>query len=101
MPREMPQPMIEQPKDIVNLVYTVASIHAACITPLLRSGFGTHAFAGYPLALILMLVYAVAAHCELLAWYIPVWMLLISMHRLTADVNQYSKYQGYPWVFGW
>lgn len=101
MPREMPNPQPEKPQDVVNIGFTLASIHTACITPFIRSRFGTHAFAGYPMAGLLMFFYAGFARCPLLLWYIPAWMAMIAYRRLTADRNQHSRYQGYPWVFGW
>lgn len=99
MPREMPQPQGDKPEDVVNVVFSIASIHAACITPFLRSRFGSHAFAGYPLAALLMFFYAGFANCPLLAWYILPWMAMIAFRRITSDRNQHSRYQGYPWVF--
>jgi hypothetical protein len=101
MPRETPEPKKEKPQDVINVVYMIASIHAACVTPLLRSRFGSHAFAAYPAAGILMFAYAGFANCPLLAWYIPVWMLMVAFRRLTCDPAQHSRYQGFPWTLGW
>ncbi len=58
-------------------------------------------FAAYPLSALLMLVYAGAADCPLLAWYILPWLGMVFIRRVTTDPNQHSRYQGYPWVFGW
>jgi hypothetical protein len=101
MPREQPEIKETKPQDVVNIVFTVASVHAACITPIIRSRFGRRAFAGYPAAGLWMFFYAGFARCPLLAWYLIPWMLLIVLRRLTSDPNQLSRYQGYPWVFGW
>jgi len=98
-PREMPESTNVEGKDIVNLSFQLASIHAACVWPFTRSGFGTHAFRGYPWSLLLMLGYAAARPCPAMQWYIPAWLLMVLYRRSTANRHQHSKYQGYPWLF--
>ncbi len=90
-----------RPADMVNVMFTLAGIHVACITPFLRSRFGSHAFTAYPLAAVLMVFYAGFAKCPLLAWYILPWMVMVAYRRLTAWASVHSRYQGYPYVFGW
>lgn len=98
-PREMPESKNVEGRDIVNLSFQLASIHAACVWPFTRSGFGTHAFSGYPWSLLLMLGYAAARPCPAMQWYIPAWLLMVLYRRATADRRQHSKYQGAPWLF--
>ncbi len=96
MPREQPQPTRQKPEDVINIVYGLATIYNGAFTPVLRSRFGSHAFASYPATLILLLV--CAASCPELAKYIPVWLALVLFRRLTADRTLHSRYQGYPWL---
>jgi hypothetical protein len=98
MPREQPEIKETRPADVVNIVFTLMSIHTACITPFIRSRFGSRAFAAYPFAALLMFFYAGFANCPLLAWYILPWMLMIAYRRVTASRTVHSRYQGRPWV---
>jgi hypothetical protein len=101
MAREIPEPKVDKPADILNLGFNVASAYGACLWPFTRSHFGSHAFAGYPLSLIGMVVYAGWRNCDAMMTYLVVWLVALIYRRLTADRNQHSRFQGYPWVFGW
>ena len=97
----MPQPperKPQRPEDIVNIVYGLATIYNGAFTPILRSGFGSKAFASYPITLIFMVVASAYLRCPQLITYIPVWLVLVVLRRITADRTQHSRYQGYPWL---
>lgn len=99
MPRQMPESNKVEGKDIVNLSFELASILAACVWPFTRTGFGTHAFTGYPWSFFLMLFYAQARRCASMRWYIPAWLCMVVFRRFTARRDQHSRSQGYPWPF--
>jgi hypothetical protein len=88
----------QRPEDVVNIVYGIATIYSGCFTPVLRSGFGSRAFASYPASLILMIAYGGFANCQEIGLYIPVWLVMVVVRRLTADKRQHSRAQGYPWL---
>lgn len=98
---DQPEPRETKPQDILNLAFNCASAYGACLWPFCRSSFGSRAFAGYPLSLIGMLVYAGWRECEAMGAYVIAWLVAVAYRRLTTDSNQHSLYQGYPWVFGW
>jgi hypothetical protein len=101
MPREQPEPKETKPQDIVNLGFTCASAYAACLWPFIRCRFGSHAFAGYILSAIGMVVYGAYRNSPLMSWYLIAWVIAVAYRRVTADGNQHSRYQGYAFVFGW
>ncbi len=97
----MPQPPEKKetkPQDVINVVFGIATIYSGCFTPLIRSGFGTHAFASYFFSMIGMYVYAGYAYCPQLVLYLPVWIVMVAFRRITADRTQHSRYQGFPWL---
>jgi hypothetical protein len=100
MPKEQPKPRMEKPQDVVNIVFTIAAAHVGCITPFIRCRFGSYAFGGYWLSAVIMFSYAALYNCGLLVWYMLPWGVMVAFRRLTADNDQHSRYQGYPWVFG-
>ena len=86
------------PQDMATIFYKLATVVNGCFTPIIRSGFGTHAFAWYVGSLILMIFYGGAAHCPEMQIYIGVWFMFVIMRRLKPDKRQHSRYQGYPWL---
>lgn len=101
MPGQQPEPKETKPKDILNLCFNVASAYGACLWPFTRSRFGTHAFSGYGLSLVGMVLYGADRQSDAMNWYIVAWVIALVYRRLSADGNQHSRYQGYAYVFGW
>jgi hypothetical protein len=101
----MPPP---QPDDKVtfkssfNLVATLAHIHACCIYPLIRTGFGWD----YPgvkgaLSMILILAWAGETRSQGLMNYFVVWVFAIVANRIwtyAACRYEHSFYQGFPYL---
>lgn len=87
-----------KPLDIINIVYTLSRIYAGVLTPVLRKGFGVKAFTSYPITLIFMFLSAAYLNCREIALYMPGWLAMVVIHRLTPDRSQDSRYQGYPWL---
>jgi hypothetical protein len=90
-----PKPMTK-PQDVVNVVFGLASVGAAVFTPALHWGQGTHAYRHTGIwALFLIVGYS--AICPPVAYYIPIWVLLLLLRRGAASRDVHSMYQGYPW----
>ncbi|OWK40996.1 hypothetical protein [Fimbriiglobus ruber] len=91
------------PGDVLNLVYFVADVHAACLLPFLRTGFGVEAFRwNGVLALVLLLT--LAGSVPGMGWYFAAWVTAVVLQRARTMRLVYrgavihSRYMGYPWA---
>lgn len=102
--REQPPPSDRfNLRQTVNLIYLLASAHAACFTVFLRHGFGTHALALHgPLALGVLLVYAALTGDPWMLIYTGLWLITVLVQRLRTVVLVasggvwHSRYAGAP-----
>ena len=95
---KMPDQDQGKTQDYLNIVFTLTSAYCACLWPFIRCRFGHRAFAGYPLSLILMLVYSGHRNCPLMIQYVAVWLIIVAYRRLTTDSNAHSMSQGVSWL---
>ncbi len=90
---------LSRPQDVLNVVHFFADAICAWFTPVLRSGIGSHAmYRSTVPAAIGLLMFSGFADCPLIAWYIPVWLVLVAFRRATASRHQHSLYRGTPWL---
>ncbi len=93
-----------EPKDVgaidykrgTDMTILFGSIHWACVGPPFHKGSGTHAYATTgPPALLLMIVYAAAAPCPIMLYYIPIWLGFVLYRRIRAHPKQISRFRGW------
>jgi hypothetical protein len=96
------------PGEAMNWLYGLASIHAMCILPFIRSRFGTQAIGVNALfGLVVMVVVAVQCRDPVIFNYIGLWLLVVLIRqgearsRKRKGLIQHSQYAGYPWVTAW
>ena len=93
------------PKDGFDLFMTIAEVHAAAITPLIRHSFGQDRPGGFGLAaLLVMLCYAESTRSRAVLLYVAVWLAAIVANRIRTwwlvrrGSADHSRYNGYPWL---
>jgi hypothetical protein len=98
MPREQPKPKpiweVPPPHKAIPGIFRSYNL---AFYPWLRKGQGVHAYRYGLCTLILMFVYAGAAPCPELLYYMPVWLLLVLLRR--PDRAAGSTYAGRS-IFG-
>jgi hypothetical protein len=101
MPQQQPEQKPTKPADVVAIVFTVANVYMTCFTPFIRCQFGCRAFSAAPMSFFWMVAFAGFANCPLIAWYSVLWMVAVVFRWLTSSRYVHSRYQGFPYVFGW
>lgn len=94
-------PETKKKEDWLGLIYWVTTLHAMCVLPFLRSGFGREAL-GVPgfLAFILLLSCALAS--PVCAGFFLTWLGMVIYRRvetfrlLRQGAQLHSRYAGYP-----
>lgn len=92
-------------RESVNVAYFASLTLATCITPFIRTRFGTHAN-GFNAVFALILIFFVAAESRdpamfefLVAWIIfLVFQRLITLQTVLNRRHEHSNYRGYPWA---
>jgi hypothetical protein len=92
-------------RDAMNILYLVVLTHSTCITPFIRTRFGTHAN-GLNAVLALFLIMFVAAESRdpamydyLVAWIVfLVFQRLVTFQAVLNRLHDHSSYRGFPWA---
>ena len=90
-------------KGSFNVALAIANVHAMCITPFIRTGFGIEAFGPVALAsLVLMMVLGGLVPAPDMVPYVLFWMFAVLVQRgrsikaARKGVKGHSRYQGWP-----
>jgi hypothetical protein len=89
--------------DGMNVLYRVLSVVVSCITPIIRSGFGSEGL-GLNGFFALLLLIVVAASVPDMQGYLGLWIIAVVLQRIATFRNRYrglvvhSRYGGYPWL---
>jgi hypothetical protein len=95
----MPSPHDEQKLTVaqsINSWYAIGIIVSTAFTPFLRAHFGYAVFAWTgPICLVGLIFYGGLARIPfILNVYIPAWLLMVIVRRITADKRETSDYRG-------
>lgn len=87
--------------DPIGVLYFIANTHATCITPFLRTGFGSEAL-GFPgLFALGILLFCMGAEPLMVAWLLA-WLLAVVVQRIITlrEIRRgaviHSRYAGRP-----
>jgi hypothetical protein len=89
--------------DGLNALYFLCNIHATCISPFIRSGFGKNAL-GWNGVLAFTVLWYMACTEKFMGWYFVAWFVVLICRRIqTARILRrgeliHSRYSGYPWL---
>jgi hypothetical protein len=97
-----------RPSEGFNVIYFLAEVHAACFTPLLRSGFGRDGLgmAG-AFAFVAIGLWAAFAQSYAILAYLWVWLAFVIYRRIETwrlaakGWRIHSRWQGDPWTASW
>jgi hypothetical protein len=97
--------MEPQPKkdNSLDALYFFCNIHASCVSPFIRSGFGKNAL-GWNGVLAFCLLWYMACTEKGMNWYFAAWFIALIYRRIETfrmlGKGQviHSRYSGYPWL---
>jgi hypothetical protein len=90
-------------EDGLGVLYFLCNIHATCITPFIRSGFGKNAL-GWNGVLAFALLWYMACTEKGMGWYFAAWFVALIYRRLQTfrllrrGELIHTRYAGYPWL---
>jgi len=89
--------------DPLGAMYWVFNVHASCITPFIRKGFGSEAL-GFPgLFALGTLVFCTAVDPHMLIW-LGLWLVAVIVQRIITIRTRlkgaiiHSRWNGHPWL---
>jgi hypothetical protein len=89
--------------DGLAVLYFLCNIHATCISPFIRSGFGKNAL-GWNGVLAFALLWYMACTEKGMGWYFAAWFIALILRRiqtfrmLRRGELIHTRYSGYPWL---
>jgi hypothetical protein len=89
--------------DGLGVLYFLCNIHATCISPFIRSGFGKNAL-GWNGLLAFTLLWYMACTEKGMGWYFAAWFVALIYRRiqtfrmLRRGELIHTRYSGHPWL---